>query len=65
MNAIQLEFWPKDPMEELESRMVQCENKSENVRKGIYSKHTQLVKLYNQLQDRLEILERYICKNTL
>ena len=35
---------------------------SEKVRKGIFAKHGALAKMYLEIHQRLEILERNICK---
>ncbi len=65
MNAVQLEFFPKDPFEILEERMDQCEIRSDNVRKGIFAKHSQLAKMYLELNERLNILEQQLCKKVV
>ncbi len=65
MNAIQLEFFPKDPSEILEERMDKCETRSDNVRKGIFAKHTQLCKMYLELNERLNVLEQNLCKKVV
>lgn len=61
MNAIQLDFFETDEVVLLRYEVQSIKASTERVRRGIYSKHTELKKDYRELKERLELLERFIC----
>jgi len=46
---------------EIYDEVSQIKQSSEKVRKGTYARLNEVTKECNQLKERLEILERYIC----
>lgn len=61
---IQLEFFPeqRNESEILRQDIASVKKSTDNVRKSLFARHGELAKKYIELHDRLEILERYICK---
>ncbi len=64
MAAIQLDFFEPLPTETdmLRAEIKELRESMHKVRKGIYAKHGALNKEFLDLSDRLEIIERNICK---
>lgn len=50
-------------IEELRIELAAVKESNGKVRRGIYAKHGELAKLYIELHNRLDILERHICKS--
>ncbi len=46
----------------LKEEIQAIKDSSDKVRKGIFAKHGQLAKMYLDINNRLEIIERNICK---
>jgi hypothetical protein len=61
MALIQLDFFKETEMSILEARMDKCEKSSNNVRKSLFAKNSELTKKINELEERLSIIERNIC----
>lgn len=60
---IQLDFFEEKSAEDsLREEFRAVKASADKVRKGIYAKHGELAKQYLELNQRLEILERHICK---
>lgn len=63
---IQLDLFHEfSEVEILEERIRQVEKSLDKQRKALFSKNGELSKAYIQLNDRLEILERNICKGKI
>jgi hypothetical protein len=63
--AIQYDFFKTEEESEIECMKRSIEKIDESchkVRKGIYAKHGEILKIVNDLQERLEIIEKNICK---
>ncbi len=58
----QLEFFDRDKIEVLKCEFEKVRQSNDNVRKGIFAKHANLERLCFELQSRLNIIERNICK---
>lgn len=58
---LELDFF-KSENEVMMDKLDSIKESSERVRKGIFAKHGELVKKYMDLSDRLEIIERNICR---
>ncbi len=56
---IQLDFFPEDD-HEIKERVKKVETSMDKVRKGLWSRHGELAKMYFDVHARLEILERSI-----
>lgn len=66
--ACQLEFFPpfeKSEVDCLKDDLKFIKESNDKVRKSMFAKHGELLKKYLELQDRLQILERYICHGGL
>jgi hypothetical protein len=62
---IQLEFFNDRTYEDvLKEEVNQIRDSTEKVRKSLFARHAELAKKYLELNERLEILERNICKST-
>jgi hypothetical protein len=59
---IQLTFFPEDEVHELRKELVKVKTSNEKVRRAMFARHGELAKMYTDLLDRLEIIERNICK---
>lgn len=63
--AIQYDFFKTEEESELEAlrkRVEEIDASSTRVRKGIYAKHGELYKIMMDIDDRLKIIERNLCK---
>lgn len=58
---LELDFF-KSENEVMMDKLDSIKESSDRVRKGIFAKHGELVKKYMDLSDRLEIIERNICR---
>ncbi len=68
MNAIQLDFFKSEnecEMDALRRDLEKIRRSSDNVRKGTYAKINEYGKRTIDLELRLEILERHICKGII
>jgi hypothetical protein len=64
--ACQLEFFPlseKDEIDRLKNEIKACKESSDKVRKSMFARHGELARKYVELGERLQIIERNICKN--
>ena len=63
--AYQLDFFNRDAedVEILRQKIDETRNSSDKVRKGLFARHNELAKMYVDLSQRLEIMEKNICKN--
>lgn len=61
--AYQLEFLfeEKSELDYIRDDMKSVKESSDKVRKGIFAKHSELVKKYLELNERMQIIERNIC----
>ncbi len=61
--AIQLSFLePKSEQEYLKIEIEEVRESTHKVRKSLFARHAELSKKYIELHDRLEIIERHICR---
>lgn len=68
IECLQLDFWKSEEESELESLRKEIravKTSSDKVRRGLYARNGELTKLVLDLQERLAILERNICKGDL
>ena len=64
--ALQLDFIYDEGKEEIDflrEDVREIRASCDKVRKGIYAKHNVLQRKYNELLERMEIIERNICRN--
>jgi|WetSurMetagenome_2_1015567.scaffolds.fasta_scaffold1219918_1 hypothetical protein len=59
---IQLDLFEQDEDVLLRKEIEKIKISTEKVRKSLFAKHGDLSKLYIELDHRLGILERYICR---
>lgn len=59
---IQLDFFESDEMSELKHEMRKLKDSNDRVRKAMFARHGELAKNYFDLLQRLEIIERNICR---
>lgn len=62
MALIQLDFFETDATSELKARMEAVELSASKVRKKLFAENGALKKQVYDLSERLEIMERHICK---
>lgn len=63
MSVIQLDFFEKkSEMDLLREEMEAVKVSNDKVRKSLFARHGELAKMYLEIHERLEILERHICK---
>jgi hypothetical protein len=65
MAIVQLDFFKnaeESEMEALRAEFNAVKKSTERVRKGVFVRHNELAKICTDLQSRLDILERNICK---
>ena len=68
MNALQLDFFYTEEESELEAlrkKVEQLEASQGKVRRALFARHGELIKGQIDLNDRLGILEKNICKGKL
>ena len=65
MSPLQLDFFDEtsDEYEKINRRIDEIALSSDKVRKGIYARHGELAKKYLELHQRMETIERFICKS--
>ena len=61
--VIQLDFFHDDEMSALKADFKEVKDSCDRVRKKQFAEIGKLTKVVNDLVERLEILERNICKN--
>lgn len=59
---VQLDLFEENEMVLLRKQINLMKESSEKVRKGLFARHGELAKLYIELDHRLGIIERCICK---
>lgn len=59
----QLDFFCDDETSHLKARMEKCEESAGKVRKSLFAKNGELKKRIDELELRLAIIERNICKS--
>lgn len=62
----QLDFWKSEEESRLDTIVKNVESvkqSSDKVRRGLYARHGELYKKYMNLEERLHIIEKNICKN--
>lgn len=62
--AIQLDFFQIDAedVEYLKRKIEETKESSDKVRKGLFARHNELAKMYVELSERVQVMERNICK---
>lgn len=50
-------------MESIHSSIDAIKKSSDKVRKGLYAKHGELFKMVTDIDERMKILERHICRS--
>ncbi len=61
----QLDFFEETETSILKARMEKCEESANKVRKSLFAKNGELKKKIDDLEERLSLLERNICKNNV
>lgn len=62
MNIIQLDLFQKpSEIELVRMELEEVRESSSKVRKALFARHNELAKLYLELHNRLEVIERNIC----
>ncbi len=59
---MQLEFFEQDETTMLRHKFNSLKESQDKIRKGLYAKNGELQKKYDDLLNRLEIIERNICQ---
>lgn len=59
---VQLDLFEDNEVVLLRKEMQFVKENNEKVRRGLFARHGELAKLYIELDHRLGILEKYICK---
>lgn len=65
MQCIQYDFFKSKEDCEIEAllkKMDELEMSMGKVRRGLFAKHSELFKKMNDISERLEVIERHICK---
>lgn len=64
---IQLDFFKdeKTDLEYIHEDILKTKKSCDNVRKSLFAKHSELQKKYDELNQRLEIIEKNICLGSL
>lgn len=63
--ACQLDlFYPEDKneIETLRGDVLLVKESSDKVRKSLFARHAELTKKYHDLSERMQLIERYICR---
>lgn len=65
--SMQLDFFAekKTELDYIREDLENVRKSSDKVRKGIFAHHAELAKKYLELHERLQILERNICKGEI
>ncbi len=59
---IQLHFFPEDEVASLRMEVLKNKETTDKMRKALFARHGELNKKNMDIEQRLEILERYICQ---
>jgi hypothetical protein len=59
---IQLDFFEQDETTVLRHRLNDLKDSQDKVRKGLYARNSELQKKYDNLLQRLEVIETHICR---
>jgi DNA-binding phage protein len=65
MSIVQYDFFQTKEEAEISAILDDIEetkNMANKVRKALFARHGELYRLYSELSERLEIIERHICK---
>ncbi len=62
---LQLEFFELDNVERVAIEMDKLKESNDRLRKALFARHGQLAKNYLDLHNRLDVIERNICKEAL
>ncbi len=65
---IQYDFFEKEEETELKALQEafdEVRKSTDKVRKGLFARHNELAKMYVDLHNRMEIIEKNICKGTV
>jgi hypothetical protein len=64
MSIIQLDFFENNDCEivKLKQEFAAIKESTNKVRRGLFARHGELSKLYLELNDRLSVLERNLCR---
>ncbi len=62
---IQLDLFEQDENVLMRKEIAKVRESSEKVRKGIFARHNELARLWLELDHRLAIIERCICKGVI
>ncbi len=65
MGSIQLLLFPETKEEELERRLEDLKRQTDKMRKALFARHGELMKLYLEQRHELETLKEAICKNSM
>lgn len=64
-DMIQLDFFQSyDDLDFIRNELKCIKESSDKVRKGMFARHNELAKMMMSISERLEIIERNICKDT-
>lgn len=58
----QLDLFEPDEVSMLRTEVVKLRSSNEKVRKSLFAKNSDLMKMYLEMDERLKILERNICQ---
>lgn len=59
---IQLDLFEQDEISEIRHRVNSIKDSQEKVRKSLFARNGELHKKYDDLLQRMEILEKYLCQ---
>ncbi len=63
MQVIQLDFFEKETEEQrLNKRLDELKASCDKMRKALFARHGELAKKYMELHERMEVIEKHICK---
>lgn len=61
--AEQLLLIPLSPEKKMETEFLELKCSTEKVRRGLFAKHSELKKNYDELRYEFELLKRDLCRN--
>lgn len=59
---LQLDLFPQDENDIMRLEINKIRESTDKVRRGLFARHGELAKLYLDVNERLSIIERYICR---
>lgn len=59
---LQLDLFPQDENDIIRLEINKIRESSDKVRRALFARHGELAKLYLDVNDRLSIIERHICR---